>query len=185
MLHHPQTDLWRCIFEDMTLDEGPEQRQKVVIYTDGGCRGNPGCGAWAAILSTQKHRRVLAGVAPSTTNNQMELKPVIEGLNALKRRCDVRIVSDSKYVVSGITEWIEGWKRRGWKTAGKKPVKNRDLWIELDEAASKHEIKWEWTRGHAGHPENEKCDELVNELMDRFAAGEDPEDIRINERENM
>lgn len=154
----------------------------VQIYTDGGCRGNPGCGAWAAILLGDRRRRVLGGAAAHTTNNKMEMTAAIEALRALNCPCKVHFVSDSQYTIKGITDWIKNWKRRGWRTQDKKPVKNKELWQELDELASQHEIHWEWTRGHSGHPENEECDELVNELMDRLEAGADAESLQIDER---
>lgn len=135
---------------------------EVEIYTDGACRGNPGPGGWGVILIAGKHRKELYGGEPETTNNRMELMAVIEALRALKRPCHIILHTDSQYVKKGITEWIHDWKRRGWKTAAKKPVKNADLWEILDEAQSRHEIEWRWVRGHAGHPENERADELAN-----------------------
>ncbi|MBI2194527.1 MAG: ribonuclease HI [Planctomycetes bacterium] len=152
------------------------------IYTDGGCRGNPGCGAWAAILVAGKHRRTLGGAAAHTTNNQMELQAAIEGFQALKRPCQVRFVSDSEYLIKGMTQWIQGWQRRGWKTSSKDPVKNRPLWQAMAKLTAHHRVRWEWVRGHDGHPENEECDRIVNDLMDRLAAGEPVGSLRVDER---
>ena len=162
-----------------------EARSEVCIYTDGGCRGNPGCGAWAAILTNSRQRRVLGGVSEHTTNNKMEITAAIEGLRALKRPCRVRFVSDSQYTINGITQWIHNWKRRGWVTKSKTPVRNKELWQALDAEAAKHEIKWEWTRGHSGHPENEACDLLANELMDRLQGGEPACDLKIDRRKRL
>jgi ribonuclease HI len=155
---------------------------EVRIYTDGGCRGNPGCGGWAAILIHGRQRRTIAGAAAHTTNNRMEMMAAIETFRALKRPCKVHSVSDSQYMIQGITEWVKNWKRRNWLTADKKPVKNKELWQELDEMASKHTVTWEWIRGHAGHPENEECDLLANVLMDRLEGGEDPDSLRVDRR---
>ncbi|MDL2283816.1 ribonuclease HI [Oxalobacter sp. OttesenSCG-928-P03] len=135
---------------------------EVEIYTDGACRGNPGPGGWGVILIAGHHRKEMFGGEAETTNNRMELMAVIEALRALKRPCRIVLHTDSQYVKKGITEWIFDWKRRGWKTAAKKPVKNADLWGMLDEAQAKHEIDWRWVKGHAGHPENERADELAN-----------------------
>jgi ribonuclease HI len=134
----------------------------VRIYTDGACKGNPGPGGWGALLRSGTHERELFGGDPATTNNRMELTAVIRALDALKRRSQVEVYTDSEYVMKGITEWLAAWKRRGWKTADRKPVKNADLWRELDEAAGRHEVRWHWVRGHAGHPENERADALAN-----------------------
>ena len=134
---------------------------KVVIHTDGACSGNPGPGGWGAILDYNGTRRELHGGEKDTTNNRMELKAAIEALNALKRPCAVEMHVDSQYVKDGITKWIHGWKRNGWKTADKKPVKNVELWQALDEAVLRHEISWHWVKGHDGHPENERADELA------------------------
>jgi ribonuclease HI len=135
--------------------------ETVDIYTDGACSGNPGPGGWGAILRWNGHEKELFGYAPATTNNRMEMTAVIEALRSLKRLVPVRVHTDSQYVQKGMTEWIHGWKRRGWKTAGKEPVKNEDLWRALDELAAGHAIEWFWVRGHAGHPENERADELA------------------------
>ena len=135
----------------------------VTIYTDGACSGNPGPGGWGAILMSGEHRKELNGGAHETTNNQMELTAAIEALGALKFPSTVDLHTDSTYVRDGITKWIHGWKRNGWKTAAKKPVKNADLWKELDAAQGRHQIRWHWVKGHAGHPENERADELARE----------------------
>jgi ribonuclease HI len=134
----------------------------VEIYTDGACRGNPGPGGWGAILRANGAEKELFGGEAATTNNKMELTAVIRALEALKRPSRVRVYTDSQYVQKGIQEWIHGWKRNGWKTAAKEPVKNRELWIELDEQRKRHEIEWHWVKGHAGHPENERADALAN-----------------------
>ncbi|GAB4384060.1 MAG: ribonuclease HI [Phycisphaerales bacterium] len=135
----------------------------VELYTDGACSGNPGPGGWAFVLRHPASGREIeqAGGEPQTTNNRMELRAVIEGLSMLSRRSVVELYSDSQYVLKGLEEWLESWKRRGWKTASKQPVKNEDLWRRLDELRSRHEIRFHWIRGHQGHPENERCDELA------------------------
>jgi ribonuclease HI len=137
--------------------------KKVVIHSDGGCHGNPGPGGWAAMLEHGKHKRELSGGDPATTNNRMELQAAIEALNALKEPCEVEFHTDSEYVKNGVSGWVMNWKRNGWKTKSKKPVKNADLWRALDSAASKHKIKWHWLKGHAGHAGNERCDQLASE----------------------
>ena len=131
------------------------------IFTDGACSGNPGPGGWGAILRTDGAEKELFGGEPLTTNNRMEMTAVIEALRALKRPAAARVHTDSQYVQKGMSEWIHGWKRRGWKTAGKEPVKNEDLWRELDRLAGLHQLEWVWVRGHAGHPENERADALA------------------------
>ncbi len=133
----------------------------VTIHTDGACSGNPGPGGWGAILEYNGHEKELSGAEAETTNNRMELMAAIAALEALKRPSEVRLVTDSVYVRDGVTKWIHGWKRNGWKTANKKPVKNEDLWRRLDEVAAKHRVKWEWVKGHAGDPGNERADELA------------------------
>lgn len=135
---------------------------KVEIFTDGACKGNPGPGGWGALLIAGGHKKELFGGEPNTTNNRMELKAVIEALSALKRPCAVVVHTDSQYVQKGISEWIHGWKARGWKTASKEPVKNVDLWQALDAAQSQHQIQWRWVKGHAGHDGNERADALAN-----------------------
>ncbi|HET9352318.1 MAG TPA: ribonuclease HI, partial [Burkholderiales bacterium] len=134
----------------------------VEIYSDGACRGNPGPGGWGVLLRYDGTEKELWGGEAATTNNRMELMAAIRALEALKRRCRVRLYTDSLYVMKGISAWIGDWKRRGWRTADKKPVKNEDLWRRLDELAAKHDIEWRWVRGHAGHPENERADQLAN-----------------------
>ena len=137
--------------------------KSVTLITDGSCLGNPGPGGWAAILRHGGTKRELSGAQPETTNNRMEMTAVLEGLSALNERCQVTIEIDSEYVKKGITEWIAGWKRRGWKTAAKQPVKNQDLWRKLDEAVTRHEIEWRWVKGHSDHADNNRCDELARE----------------------
>lgn len=137
--------------------------EKVEIYTDGACKGNPGRGGWGALLIAGGHTKEIFGGELNTTNNRMELKAVIEALGALKRPCEVVVHTDSQYVQKGISEWIHGWKARGWKTAAKEPVKNADLWRELDEAQARHRIEWRWVKGHAGHDGNERADQLANQ----------------------
>jgi ribonuclease HI len=141
---------------------------RVQIWTDGACSGNPGAGGWGAILVLGDKRRELNGGEPDTTNNRMELMAAIMALEALKRPCAVDLHTDSQYVKNGLTGWIHGWKRNGWKTADKKPVKNAELWVRLDEAAARHEIAWHWVKGHAGNAENERADELAREGLQPF-----------------
>ncbi len=141
---------------------------KVTIYTDGACRGNPGPGGWGAILQHGDRERELYGAEKDTTNNRMELMAAIRALEELKRPCDVTLTTDSQYVKKGITEWLASWKRRGWKTADKKPVKNQELWQRLEKATEKHKIHWKWVKGHSGHPENERVDELANLAIDEL-----------------
>jgi ribonuclease HI len=140
----------------------------VEIYTDGACRGNPGPGGWGVLLLAGPHRKTMHGGERNTTNNRMELTAAIEALNALKGSRKVRLHADSKYVMHGITEWMPNWKKRGWKTAAKKPVKNQDLWIALDEAISRHQIEWKWVRGHSGNDGNEEADALANRGIDEL-----------------
>ncbi len=141
-------------------------QQKVSIYTDGGCRGNPGPGGWGASLSFGDHQKDIYGYEEETTNNRMELMAAIRALEILTRSCDIDLTTDSQYVRQGITEWMENWKKRGWKTAAKKPVKNKDLWQRLDEAVVRHDVKWHWVKGHSGHEGNERADDLANRAMD-------------------
>lgn len=138
----------------------------VEIFTDGACRGNPGPGGWGALLRYNGVERELYGYQPVTTNNQMELMAAIQALETLKRACDVVLTTDSQYVRQGITEWLAGWKRKGWKTAAGKPVKNQELWQRLDAAAAQHKIDWRWVKGHSGHAENERVDQLANRAID-------------------
>lgn len=140
----------------------------VEIYTDGACRGNPGPGGWAALLVAGTERRELSGAESMTTNNRMELMAAISGLNALKRRCAVKLYTDSKYVMQGLTVWLPQWKARGWRTAARTPVKNQDLWQQLDAAAAAQDIEWHWVKGHSGHEGNEYVDALANRAIDRL-----------------
>lgn len=141
----------------------PIQSSNVTIYTDGACKGNPGPGGWGALMISGNHEKELFGGEPNTTNNRMELQAVIQALQALKRPCHITLYTDSQYVQKGISEWISGWKARNWKTAAKAPVKNADLWQQLDAAAQRHQIDWRWVKGHAGHPGNERADRLANQ----------------------
>ncbi len=135
--------------------------KKVTLITDGSCLGNPGPGGWAAILRFNSQTKELSGGEPATTNNRMEMTAVIEGLTILKEPCEISIEIDSQYVKNGVTEWMSGWKRRGWKTAAKKPVKNQDLWQKIDVALAQHTVNWKWVKGHADHDDNNRCDELA------------------------
>jgi len=137
----------------------------VTIYTDGACSGNPGPGGWGALLKFNRQEKELSGSALETTNNRMELTAAIEALKALKEPCQINFYTDSEYLRKGITEWMANWKRKGWKTAAKKPVKNQDLWKALDQAVKRHEIDWHWLRGHAGHRENERVDRLARRAI--------------------
>ena len=141
------------------------------IYTDGACKGNPGPGGWGALLRMGDHEKELFGGEALTTNNRMELTAVIQALHTLKRPCSVVVHTDSQYVQKGISEWIKGWKLRGWMTSDRKPVKNVDLWRELDEAVARHQITWRWVRGHSGHPENERADALANRGVGSASPG--------------
>lgn len=143
----------------------------VDVYTDGACRGNPGPGGWGVLLVAGRHRRELKGAEPETTNNRMELTAAIRALAAIRRPCRVRLYTDSQYVRNGITEWMSQWKARGWKTADRKPVRNTDLWMELEREAARHEVEWHWVRGHAGHAGNEAADALANQAIDEMLAG--------------
>jgi ribonuclease HI len=143
---------------------------QVEIYTDGACRGNPGPGAWAALLIAGKERKEIYGAEAATTNNRMELMAVIGGLGALKRRCQVLLYTDSKYVLQGATEWLPQWKARGWRTASRQAVKNQDLWEKLEAAAAAQDIEWHWVRGHSGHEGNEYVDQLANRAIDEMLA---------------
>ena len=141
-------------------------KNNVIIYTDGGCRGNPGPGGWGAVLRFGDHEKEIYGYESETTNNRMELMAAICSLNLLNRSCSVTLTTDSQYVRQGITQWLEGWKQKNWRTAAKKPVKNKDLWQLLDIAVKKHDINWQWVKGHSGHEGNERADELANRAMD-------------------
>lgn len=145
--------------------------KKVQLITDGACLGNPGPGGWACILRFGEKKKEMFGSEPRTTNNRMELKAAIVGLEALREPCEVEVVTDSQYVKNGITQWIHGWKRNGWKTAAKKPVVNQDLWTELDHLASKHKLEWTWTKGHADHDDNNRCDELATRAARDQSSG--------------
>ncbi len=139
--------------------------ESVEIFTDGACSGNPGPGGWGAVLRYGSHEKELSGAESETTNNRMELMAAIVALEALKRPMTVQLTTDSTYVKDGITKWIHGWKKNGWKTANKKPVKNADLWRRLESALAPHDVSWQWVRGHAGHPENERADELARRAI--------------------
>ena len=141
---------------------------KVLIYSDGACSGNPGPGGWGAVLISGKHRKEISGGEQLTTNNRMELLAAISALDALKKRSEVELYTDSAYVKNGITGWVHGWKKNGWRTADKKPVKNVELWQALDALRNKHNVAWHWLKGHAGHPENERADELARQAMAPF-----------------
>lgn len=161
--------------------------KKVIIHSDGGCHGNPGPGGWAAVLEHGQHKKELSGGVPATTNNRMELQAAIEAFGALKEPCEVEFYTDSEYVRNGVTGWVHNWKRNGWRTKSKQPVKNEDLWRALDAQASRHKVVWHWLKGHAGHVGNERCDQLANveiekikkaftkaqlkELLRQFSAG--------------
>ncbi len=140
----------------------------VEIFTDGACKGNPGPGGWGALIRSGESEKELSGGEALTTNNRMELQAVISALNALKRPCAVRLSTDSRYVMDGLTKWIHGWQKNGWRTADKKPVKNAELWQALLDATKPHKIAWTWVKGHAGHPENERADRLASDAADRF-----------------
>nr|WP_206378872.1 ribonuclease HI [Sphingomonas sanguinis] len=140
----------------------------VEIATDGACKGNPGPGGWGALIRSGAHEKELSGGEALTTNNRMELMAAIEALNALKRPCAVTLSTDSRYVMDGLTKWIHGWKRNGWRTADKKPVKNAELWQALLAAAERHQIEWKWVKGHAGHPDNERADKLASDAAETF-----------------
>ncbi len=145
-----------------------DSRPRVEAFTDGACRGNPGPGGWGVLLRYRGHEKELYGGEARTTNNRMELTAAIRALEALDRPCRVAITTDSQYVRKGITEWIDGWKRRGWRTASRKPVLNQDLWMRLDELAQRHSVEWHWVRGHTGHAENERADALANRGIDEL-----------------
>ncbi len=146
--------------------------KKVLVITDGACKGNPGPGGWAAILKFREHKKELWGSEPHTTNNRMELTAAIEALSALKEPCEVEVITDSEYLKNGVTTWIHGWKKRGWMTAGKTPVINKDLWQALDEQVQRHQTTWAWTKGHANHADNNRCDELASRAAVEQSEGE-------------
>ncbi|MBS9777763.1 MAG: ribonuclease HI [Gammaproteobacteria bacterium] len=145
-------------------------KQIVTIYTDGACKGNPGIGGWGALLSYGEHEKAICGGEYDTTNNRMELMAAIKALELLKRPCMIELWTDSTYVKKGISEWIFSWKKNNWKTAAKKPVVNKDLWQQLDEISQKHEISWNWVKGHAGHPGNEMADQLANQGIEELQS---------------
>lgn len=147
-------------------------QNRVTIFTDGACSGNPGPGGWGVLLRFGEYEKELKGGEPETTNNRMELTAAIEALKALKRPCAIDLYTDSTYVRSGIREWLDGWKRKNWRTAGNKPVKNADLWQALDEARERHDVTWHWVKGHAGHPDNERADELARGGMAPYKNGD-------------
>jgi len=151
--------------------------KKVTIFTDGGCLGNPGLGGWAAILRYGKHERAISGGDAATTNNRMELSAAISALQTLKEPCEVIIFTDSQYLRMGITEWIHSWRKKGWMTAKREPVKNDDLWKNLDAACKPHRIHWNWLKGHAGHPENERCDALAGAEMEKIQKSHTREEL--------
>jgi ribonuclease HI len=157
--------------------------QEVVIHADGGCHGNPGPGGWAAVLVSGAHKRELSGGVAATTNNRMELQGAIEALSALKKPCVVEFHTDSNYLRDGITKWLQGWKRNGWRTAAKLPVKNEDLWRQLDAAVAPHTVKWHWVKGHAGDAGNERCDELATAAIAAVKAKHSPEQLVASLRE--
>ncbi|NVE94740.1 ribonuclease HI [Altererythrobacter lutimaris] len=147
--------------------------KRVELFTDGACKGNPGPGGWGALLRLGPHEKELSGGERDTTNNRMEMTAVIRGLGALIEPCQVELYSDSKYVIDGITKWVEGWQRRGWKNASKKPVRNADLWHDLIEVSARHEINWHWVKGHNGHEENERVDKLASDAAEAIAREPD------------
>ena len=149
--------------------------KKVIIHTDGACEGNPGPGAWAAVLQYGPHVRELTGVEPATTNNRMELQAAIRALETLRERCVVELFTDSEYLRDGIISWIARWKLNGWRTVDRKPVKNGDLWRQLDDATAQHQVQWHWLKGHAGHPLNERCDQLARGEISRLRKLSTPE----------
>ncbi len=154
--------------------------KKVILYSDGACEGNPGPGGWAVILIYGQHQREIAGGVPATTNNRMELTAAAEGLKALKEPCEIEFFTDSQYVQNGISEWLNDWKARGWKTKDKKALKNEDLWRELDAESVKHLITWRWLKGHAGHEMNERCDLLAKNEILKIRQNYNPEQLKTN-----
>jgi ribonuclease HI len=152
--------------------------KKVTIHSDGACEGNPGPGGWAAVLQYGNHRRVVSGGCAATTNNRMEMQAAIEGLRLIKEPCEIDFYTDSQYLREGITLWVAGWKRRHWRTKERKPVKNQDFWMELDAQASRHKIAWHWLKGHAGHVENERCDQLAQMEIDKIRRAYHPDELK-------
>jgi ribonuclease HI len=152
--------------------------KQVTIHSDGGCQGNPGPGGWAAVLTCGPHRRELSGGVPATTNNRMELQAAIAALSALKEPCAVEFYTDSEYVKNGITKWVRNWKQNGWKTKTKQPVKNADLWRQLEALVVPHRVNWHWLKGHAGHAGNERCDQLAGEEMARLSKTFTPAELK-------
>ncbi len=152
-----------------------KNNQTLEIFTDGGCRGNPGPGGWGALLRYGAHEKEIYGYEEETTNNRMELMAAIRALELLNRKSNVQLTTDSNYVRQGITEWLSSWKKRGWKTAAKKPVKNQDLWQRLDKAVERHNVEWHWVKGHSGHEGNERADELANRAMDEKKGSDEVE----------
>ncbi len=152
--------------------------KKVVIHSDGACHGNPGPGGWAAILEYGQNKRELSGGVAATTNNRMELQAAIQALNALKEHCEVEFYTDSEYLKNGVSGWLVNWKRNGWRTKSKKPVKNEDLWRALDSSVSKHKIEWHWLKGHSGHVSNERCDQLANEEIAKIRKMFNPDQLK-------
>ncbi|WP_395375289.1 ribonuclease HI [Marinicella sp. W31] len=143
---------------------------QVMLFTDGACLGNPGPGGWAALLRFGKKEKLLVGKNPDTTNNQMEMKAVIEGLKALKKACEITVFTDSRYVMDGYNQWLPGWKAKNWRNSKKEPVKNKSLWQELDEQAARHKISWQWVKGHSGHPENERVDQAARDAAETLRS---------------
>lgn len=156
----------------------PSRMKTVVIHTDGACSGNPGPGGWAATLEYGEHKRELSDGVPATTNNRMELQAAIEALEALKESCTVEFYTDSEYLKNGVLSWMANWKRNGWMTKARKPVKNEDQWRQLDQAVSRHRIEWHWVKGHAGHEGNERCDELATEAVAKIRGTLKPEELK-------
>jgi ribonuclease HI len=157
----------------MMADKTDKTDQTITVFTDGACSGNPGPGGWGAIMRWNGHEKEISGAHPDTTNNRMEMMAVVRALEALKKPSNVEIYTDSQYVQKGVNEWMAGWKRRGWKTAGKKEVQNKGLWQEIDELVQKHVVRFHWIKGHAGHPENERADELAVNAMRALMAEND------------
>ncbi len=151
--------------------------KKITIYTDGACKGNPGPGGWGVLLEYNGRKKTLHGGEPLTTNNRMEMMAAISALETLREACEITLFTDSKYVMQGLTEWLPGWKARGWKTASKQPVKNQDLWERLDAAVQRHKIEWRWVKGHAGDPGNEMADQLANQGIEQMQAARAAENI--------